>query len=606
MIFDVCIPEKVMREPKDTTTTSHPQVFETITTNPEVTFSVPTSVPITYELFQDSTLPSPTTTTITPITIAPCPPVSIEASQPEISTAHTTPLFMESTAATTTTTTTSTPPITVNVSDMGERAYGFSSGVDITPISPLCQDDPDTIFGDGRDIFEDFTYSPFRVQQESDEDDAPMTTEQFKAINTMLGSLLESTKAYSSNEYSQASVKAFLETLTKEHASNLALTNKTVTDSKKTCKETTEKVDKIYFDIKSFMEDFRSSSECNTTSANTTINSLISSLQSEKDALTNIMDELAFKTKRVKVLSVKLTHANSQIVDLKSENVVIRSYVVDVNANLHSLIKTRNSLLTVSVRQHHVEKLQHFFSMLDIIQGVSKFSIPTQGGEAQKEVKKVSTKDVMKPVGGGDDQEQKPKLNESKVNVTLNSRGKQKLIDDSDVEEEDENEKLRRKICHTKIDENLHIVREVEEKERLAHEAQLSLEAQKIIFPIYSMERILNEAIDIQTFIVANVPFTDKGADQMLFSVNLKHMKPQYETWSSKKIIVVKVSGPIETESFPKAHFKEVRKMDVQIATVLRKKPTVLPKEALENLDKMKLDRIRKDGWCMDFQIRES
>ncbi|KAL7587924.1 hypothetical protein Lser_V15G40914 [Lactuca serriola] len=132
--------------------------------------------------YRDSTLPSPTTTTTNPITIAPCPPVSIEASQPEISTAHTTPLFMDSTAATTTNS--STPSVTVNVSDMGERTYGLSSGVDITPISHLCQDDPDIIFGDGRGVFEDFTYSPFRVQQGSDEDDAPMTTGQFKAINT--------------------------------------------------------------------------------------------------------------------------------------------------------------------------------------------------------------------------------------------------------------------------------------------------------------------------------------------------------------------------------------------------------------------------------------
>ncbi|KAL7587418.1 hypothetical protein Lser_V15G40913 [Lactuca serriola] len=120
--------------------------------------------------------------------------------------------------------------------------------------------------------------------------------------------------------------------------------------------------------------------------------------------------------------------------------------------------------------------------MLDIIQGVSKSSIPTQGGEAKKEAKRVSTEDFMKPVGGGDDQEQKPKLNEPKVNVALSSRGKEKLIDDSDVEEEDENEKLTRKIRRTKIDENLRIVREVEEKETLACEGQLALEAQKLLF----------------------------------------------------------------------------------------------------------------------------
>ncbi|KAL7587596.1 hypothetical protein Lser_V15G40912 [Lactuca serriola] len=421
-----------------------------------------------------------------------------------VSTAHTSLLFMDSTTTTTTTTTTT--------------------------------NDPDTIFGDGRDIFEDFTYNPFRVQQESDEDDAPMTTEQFKAINTKLDSLLESTKAYSSNEYSPASIKAFLETLTKEHASNLALTNKHLRILKRLARKRPKKLINYFLISKALWKTF---------------------------AL-------------------------------------------------------------------HLNATQHLQTQLSI------------GGEAHKEVKKVSTEDVMKPVGAGDDQEQKPKLNEPKINVTLNSRGKEKLIDDSDVEEEDENEKLRRKLRCTKIDENLRIVKEVEEKERIAREAQLALEAQKLLFPIYSMERILNEAIDIKNIYwlepvvsfklensldsqldlpitlkafqfwcfdgVANVPFTDKGADQMLFSVNLKHMKPQYETWSSKKITVDEHKYETIVVHLKRVliwYIQEVGKMDVEIATVLRKKPTVLPKEALENFDKMKLNRIRKDGWCVAFQIRE-
>ncbi|CAI9284265.1 unnamed protein product [Lactuca saligna] len=45
--------------------------------------------------------------------------------------------------------------------------------------------------------------------------------------------------------------------------------------------------------------------------------------------------------------------------------------------------------------------------------------------------------------------------------------------------------------------------------------------------------------------------------------------------------------------------------MDVEIATVLRKKPTVHPKETLKDLEKMKLGRIRKDDWSVAFQILE-
>lgn len=216
-----------------------------------------------------------------------------------------------------------------------------------------------------------------------------MTTGQFNALNTKMDSILESTKASYSNDYSQASVKAFFKTLTKEPTSNLALTDNAVADSKNTSKETTKKVDKLFSDIKSFMEEFLSSSERNTTSVDTTINSLVSSLQTEKDALTKvrsyiqtdnseiqtsissmidklyvdlahenkIMDELAIKTDRVKVLLVMLMHVNSHIADLKSENVVIQSCIANVKSNLHNLIETHNSLLTVSVRQHLVEKL---------------------------------------------------------------------------------------------------------------------------------------------------------------------------------------------------------------------------------------------------------
>lgn len=40
-----------------------------------------------------------------------------------------------------------------------------SSGVtfDFSPISPLQIDDPDTMFGDDRDDFQDINYSPFNV-----------------------------------------------------------------------------------------------------------------------------------------------------------------------------------------------------------------------------------------------------------------------------------------------------------------------------------------------------------------------------------------------------------------------------------------------------------
>ncbi|CAH1427942.1 unnamed protein product [Lactuca virosa] len=106
-----------------------------------------------------------------------------------------------------------------------------------------------------------------------------MTARQFKALNSKLDSLLEFTKASSINGYPRL-------------LSKLTFTNNAIAHSKKTCTDTTEKVDKLLSDIKTFMEDFRSSSERNTASVNTAINSLVSTLQSKKAALTKVHTEL--------------------------------------------------------------------------------------------------------------------------------------------------------------------------------------------------------------------------------------------------------------------------------------------------------------------------
>ncbi|CAI9281330.1 unnamed protein product [Lactuca saligna] len=137
-------------------------------------------------------------------------------------------------------------------------------------------------------------------------------------------------------------------------------------------------------------------------------------------------------------------------------------------------------------------------------------------------------------------------------------------------------------------------------------------------------------------------------------------MKPQYKTWSARKITAVEVTGPIKTESFPNVKFKVVRgsssqvheftladlpclnpyewimlynlllrdgqkyepfiahlkqmlisyiqevgKMDVEIDVVLRRKPTVLLKEVLEDFEKLKLGKIQKEGQYVEFQMRE-
>ncbi|CAI9268349.1 unnamed protein product [Lactuca saligna] len=137
-------------------------------------------------------------------------------------------------------------------------------------------------------------------------------------------------------------------------------------------------------------------------------------------------------------------------------------------------------------------------------------------------------------------------------------------------------------------------------------------------------------------------------------------MKTQYEIWSAHKIVSVKVTRPIETESFPNAKFKvasgstcqayeftiadlpclnpnhwiviynillrekekyepvmshlqlmlksyiqEVGLMDVYSVVVLKKKPIVVPKEAPKDFEKLKPGKIYKEGPFVVYQSRE-
>lgn len=109
------------------------------------------------------------------------------------------------------------PPILVNTSDVGVGTSGFTTSHISTPISPLHQDDPDMIYGDVEDDLVGFTFSPFTIMNDND-DEAPVTKGQLKAMHEKLDSLLKASKPSSTNDYSQASFKSILETLIKEHS----------------------------------------------------------------------------------------------------------------------------------------------------------------------------------------------------------------------------------------------------------------------------------------------------------------------------------------------------------------------------------------------------
>ncbi|CAI9273082.1 unnamed protein product [Lactuca saligna] len=54
-----------------------------------------------------------------------------------------------------------------------------------------------------------------------------------------------------------------------------------------------------------------------------------------------------------------------------------------------------------------------------------------------------------------------------------------------------------------------------------------------------------------------------------------------------------------------KSYIQEVGLMDVDITTVLKRKPTTIPKEAPKDFEKLKPGKIYKEGWFVVYQLRE-
>lgn len=160
----------------------------------------------------------------------------------------------------------------------------------------------------------------------------------------------------------------------------------------------------------------------------------------------------------------------------------MNSCVADVNALLSYIIETCDCMITITVKKHLAENLSPVFTMLNKFEGVSESSsILKLGGDNFKPSKKEDPKPTVNPTI-------KPKTkNEPKDKVASDSKGKEKLneepiIDDIEEEDPDENELKRTRAREAQLDEHNRIVHEVEEKERVEHEAHVTLESRKICF----------------------------------------------------------------------------------------------------------------------------
>ncbi|CAI9302398.1 unnamed protein product [Lactuca saligna] len=338
-------------------------------------------------------------------------------------------------------------------------------------------------------------------------------------------------------------VESILERFTKEHVANASTMTKEISDSADVCKSLTKKVEKLTADTIEFMEDYKNTYNSNIVTTNKAI-------QNDLAMENKIMDALAIKEEKCKVLETQLHYTEKQVDDLQSEKAVTRSCISNVTGLLSNIIETREPMNSITGE---------------------KCGSKVQSNEPPKA-----------PVN--------PLVIKKETKCKEKLFNDEPIIDDEGDKDPDEAKLKRHKAREAELDEHACIVREAEEKEKAKKEAQVTLKIRMMLFPKWTLKRIQNEVVDlpgqcwldpVASFDVQNsqdsqldlplalkafryrafVKFvdallTDSKAGQMLFAFYLKHMKPQHENWSIHKIIAVKVTRLIETESFSNEKFK--------------------------------------------------
>ncbi|KAL7583303.1 hypothetical protein Lser_V15G46003 [Lactuca serriola] len=167
------------------------------------------------------------------------------------------------------------------------------------------------------------------------------------------------------------------------------------------------------------------------------------------------------------------------------------------------------------------------------------------------------------------------------------------------AEESDEDDKetiadlLKRQGRDKEADISARVAREAEEAERRQKEAHNLLESRKTLFPPWTLEKLIKEAIETPSILwlepvisldcsntvdsqfdmsltrkafvfhafdnIAEFPHPHPQVDRDLVEFYLRATQPQYQTWSAQKIINVQVLKPFREGNFTNVRFKVLR-----------------------------------------------
>ncbi|XP_052623813.1 flocculation protein FLO11-like [Lactuca sativa] len=322
---------------------------------------------------------------------------------------------------------------------------------------------------------------------------------------------------HANKSYIVVVLKAFLDTALEQYTESIEKSTKAANESTSSCKKATTDVVEIVHSTQIFLESLKGHVETSTTKVNASVDSLSKSLQAEKtmfeavrssiqaentslissvnSRLESLHADLAKESQAsiIEVQKVQLAQAEKEISLLKTERAVFRSCVEDVKDMLTSILGAHDPILTLTIRNHLTSKILPALALLHEMKGVSERLIsPKQGGEGSqlKVIVKTETESPQPKVKVTTE----PKGNEAS---SSGSQDKKKGIDDdSDDEEEDTIAEALKRKKNRELDETLKIAREAEEWERRNKEEKEALNYKKALFPLWTKETLINEAIE--------------------------------------------------------------------------------------------------------------
>ncbi|KAL7598003.1 hypothetical protein Lser_V15G22322 [Lactuca serriola] len=485
------------------------------------------------------------------------------------------------------------------------------------PSSPAhASEEEEPLLGGENMTFDSVYYSPFQVQSD-DNDDSPVTKRHLQELHDKIDSLIASSST-SQSSISEAAIQKIVDAFSKAQQASLDSATATIDASTKACQAATEKVDKLFTDASSLLKSLQESAEATKTTLEPIINQLatsvaselksfaslrqsisddnsafrttieerLSKLQEDLAAENTLMDVLARKTTTLKVKSIQLSNSQQEIESLRSEREVVKSCVSDVHSAISNILEAHDLILNYTVRCDLVEKLAPALALLNKIEGLLDFvSIPKQGGEKEQVSQPPPTSTATHTI-------EPPPVGQASGSG-VKDKGKNIAEESEDVDKETIADILKRQSRNNEADISARVAREAEEAERKQKEAHDLLESRKTLFPSWTLERLIKEAIDTPSILwlepvssldrsntvdsqfdmpltrkafifhafsnIAEFPHPHPQVDRDLIDFYMKAAQPQYQTWSAQKIVNVRVLKPYREGNFTNVRFKVLR-----------------------------------------------